>query len=1068
MFSRYIHQVELKKWWKWFFLLPILLFSLIAAYLCFTLSREEHASFLELYIVLGVLFLFVVCLLYGVHQYIIQPLKVLQKTTEHLITGDANQLTIDIQGPKEVIDISQKLLILVDRFKQQATELALVQEDLSQHAQLASIMGHEIRTPLNGILGMLDLLRSTTLSKHQQECVDVARKSSGLLVDFINTVLDEKTDTTIQEPNEIEKNEQEVELDLQEAKNNLRSSRLDQALRMQRYQSKDKKKCVLVVEDNHTNQLVASGMLRALGYDYALAWNGIEALELFGKTHFDLILMDCNMPEMNGYDATLRIRELEQEDGQHIPIVAMTADAQLGAMERCKEAGMDDYLLKPVLLADLRKTIQKWLTLHLQEIEELTKHLFEIRADEPSVDPVFFAGLKELLGDYIELTIKPYLEDMPLYLADFEDAAIKGDREALLVLLHVMKGASGNFGTIVLQRYLHDMETLISQEHYDAILEKLILIQEEFSIVHAILSEELVGRDIPHHLSIETELQVLVVDDDRCTRHILRTILQAQGFRVEEAGNGVQALLMLKYFRPDAIILDGIMPVMDGFTACARIQELPDGKDIPILMLTALDDSFSMKQALAVGANDYVTKPIHFLTLPQRLHRLIDASHSDRQAMHLVYNDVLTGLPNRKLFFEQLDRVIVESAKIGHEAALLFLNIKRFKHVNDTLGHAIGDRLLVAISQRIRHSIRSTDFVARIGGDEFAIIFSDIPDINAITAAAKNLVRALSAPISIDKHDIIISTCAGIAMYPQDAKEPEELLRHANTAMVQAKTDQTGIEFFSIEMERLLLDKNRLEMDLSEALAHNSFQLYYQPQADLRSGRIVGVEALIRWQHPTRGFVSPVDFIPLAEELGLIGLLGLWVMRTACYQLQEWLEKGFPPIRMAVNVSVQQLLHQEFVQQVAGVIEETGINPDYLELEITESMLMENAKDTLQILHDLRALGVRMSIDDFGTGYSSLAYLRQFPVDIIKIDRSFTLDVPDDNDACAIVAAVIVLAHSLRLEVVAEGVETETQLHFLQQQQCDILQGYYLSRPVPAKQLTKEFMEKGHFIASEL
>ena len=413
---------------------------------------------------------------------------------------------------------------------------------------------------------------------------------------------------------------------------------------------------------------------------------------------------------------------------------------------------------------------------------------------------------------------------------------------------------------------------------------------------------------------------------------------------------------------------------------------------------------------------------------------------------------MLTGLPNRTLFFERLGQGIEAAAAADSQVAVLFMDLDRFKYVNDNLGHDVGDRLLQAVAQRVRHSVRNVDTVARLGGDEFTVVLSDLDGPGAAATAAHNICRMLATPFQIDGHDIFVTSSVGIAMYPHDGTDVATLVKHADSAMYRAKKTNTGFQFYEASMEQSISEHVRLESDLRRALELNQLEVYYQPQSSFATGQIVAMEALVRWHHPTRGMVSPAEFIPLAEETGIIIALGDWVLRTACAQLKAWHNEGLPPLRVAVNLSVRQLLQKDFSRTVEAVLADTGLAPHLLELEITESTLMENAQDTLTALHRLRSLGVRLSIDDFGTGYSSLSYLKRFPVDIIKIDRSFVRDVPQDADDAAIVTAIIALAHSLRLEVVAEGVETVAQLHFLQARHCDLLQGYHLSPAIPAAQ----------------
>jgi diguanylate cyclase (GGDEF)-like protein len=435
--------------------------------------------------------------------------------------------------------------------------------------------------------------------------------------------------------------------------------------------------------------------------------------------------------------------------------------------------------------------------------------------------------------------------------------------------------------------------------------------------------------------------------------------------------------------------------------------------------------------------------------------RIIEANRAEKRIRHLAYNDLLTGLPNRTLFFDLLGQSVAQARSTQSMLAVLFMDLDRFKYVNDNLGHDVGDRLLVAVAQRVRRTVRSVDVVARLGGDEFTVVLTDIDGPAPAATAAQSICRVLAAPFQIDGHDIFVTSSVGIAMYPHDGLDVPTLIKHADSAMYRAKKTNTGFQFYEASMENTLSEHVRLESDLRRALENSELEVYYQPQARLGDERIIGMEALVRWNHASRGMVPPNDFIPLAEETGLINPLGEFVLRTACAQLRAWLDDGLPSMRVAVNLSVRQLLQKNFADTVEAALQDTGLPPHLLELEITESTLMEQASDTLQALHRLRALGVRLSIDDFGTGYSSLSYLKRFPVDIIKIDRSFVRDVPQDADDAAIIAGIIALAHSLRLEVVAEGVETQAQLDYLKEQFCDLLQGYYLSAAVPAPEFAE-------------
>ncbi|WP_232063098.1 EAL domain-containing protein [Undibacterium sp. KW1] len=817
---------------------------------------------------------------------------------------------------------------------------------------------------------------------------------------------------------------------------------------------------VLVVEDNRTNQMVAAGMLSLSACHCEFAGNGKEAVEAARRNRYDLILMDCSMPEMDGYEATVRIRSYEDGLGRRTPIVAMTANTQRGDAEKCLAIGMDDYLAKPITLVELRQKLERWLTRGGAAGRALPSGGQLQPLDGQPLDRAVFDKLRDILGPGLQQTVSLFLEDTPVYLEQLNQGLQQGDAEMVRAMAHSIKGSSGNLGASNLLQFAKEVEQLALERHLSEISPLLSSLHQAYEAVAYELSNEvfLEGHEVVspgRHVA-----KVLVVDDDRSTRSTLRHTLQRDGFKVEEAADGSQALLMLKRMRPDVILMDAVMPVMDGFTACSLIQEMPRGRSIPVLMITALEDNTSVERAFAAGACDYIPKPIHFAVLSQRVRRIIEANQAEKRIRHLAFNDVLTGLPNRTQFLDQLGRRLAMAKENVESVAILFLDLDRFKNVNDTLGHDVGDRLLIAVAQRIRRSVRNADCVARLGGDEFTVILSELADPAAAASAAQNICRTLAKPFQIDSHDIFVTASIGISVYPSDGMDVGTLVKHADTAMYRAKKTNTDFQFFEAAMEHSISERVRLENDLRRALERNELAVFYQPQARMDNGEIIGAEALVRWFHPTRGMVSPLEFIPMAEETGLIIALGEWVLRTACAQMRNWMDKGMGHLRVAVNLSVSQLLQKDFANTVEQVLFDTGLPAKMLELEITESTLMEHAQDTLAILDRLRSLGVRLTIDDFGTGYSSLSYLKRFPVDIIKIDRSFVRDVPGDADDAAIVTGIIALAHSLRLEVVAEGVETREQLEFLRTQSCDILQGFYLSKPIPAQQLEDEILSQ--------
>lgn len=818
---------------------------------------------------------------------------------------------------------------------------------------------------------------------------------------------------------------------------------------------------LMVVEDNRTSQAIAIGMLEILGCSVKVVENGRLAVQAFKCESWDLILMDCNMPEMDGYEATALIRTLEAETGQRVPIVAMTANTQPADVAKCLSAGMDDHLPKPLTLDSVRAHLNRWLPIRAGGSPGMPMDtMLNPRPDEP-IDRTALRRLREALGGAVGQVIRPFLEDMPAYLEQMEAAAEAADSDALHRAAHAVKGAAGNFGAVALVALAKEMEALAEKGQNDAAGRLTARLRAEYALVRQTLNHELQSESETPVQQMEVgAARVLVVDDDRSTRSALCTVLQRNGFVVTEAADGSEVADEVRRMRPDVILMDALMPVMDGFTACALLQKSPEGREIPVLMITALEDSASIERAFAAGASDYIPKPLHLAVVNQRVRRLVDATRTQRRVRHLAYHDALTGLPNRLQFNDHLNRCIERVEDAAQSLALLYLDLDRFKFVNDTLGHEIGDKLLKKVASRIRACVRGSDCVARLGGDEFAIIIDDLPSHNVASTTAQKICNSVKAPFEIDGHDIVVSASVGIALFPGDGMDSSALLRRADTAMYRAKKKSSGFEFFEETMEASASEHLRFEGALRRALERGEFAVYYQPIADAGEGHVVGMEALVRWHHPTRGLVSPIEFIPLAEETGLIIPIGEWVLRTACKQLKAWHDAGWPKLYVTVNLSGLQLQQANLVETVRSVLRDTGLDPRCLILEITESMLMEHVEETLLTLKALKATGAGLALDDFGTGYSSLAYLKRFPVDVLKIDRAFIQDMTENADDVSIVQGIIALAHSLRLKVVAEGVETAKQHSYLAKLNCNLIQGYLLSQPVPAEIFETNFQTR--------
>ncbi|MFY9584063.1 MAG: EAL domain-containing protein [Candidatus Acidiferrales bacterium] len=436
---------------------------------------------------------------------------------------------------------------------------------------------------------------------------------------------------------------------------------------------------------------------------------------------------------------------------------------------------------------------------------------------------------------------------------------------------------------------------------------------------------------------------------------------------------------------------------------------------------------------------------------------------SEERLLHDAFHDALTGLPNRALFMDRLGLSLGRAKRPGASLfAVLFLDLDRFKVVNDSLGHAIGDELLVAMAQRLKRCLRPGDTVARFGGDEFAFLLVDVKKISGAIRVAERIKEALAAPFNLDGHEVFATASIGLTMGQTDYAKPEDFLRDADAAMYRAKAQgRARYEIFDSDMHARAVTLLHLESDLRGAIDHHQLSIHYQPIISLQTGSITGAEALLRWQHPQRGFVSPGEFIPLAEETGLIRPIGEWVLWAACAQATAWQADGYSGLRVTVNFSSRQFEYENIQELIQKVLKETRLAPQTLELEITESMAIRDCELGARTLNELRAIQIRISIDDFGIGSSSLAYLKRLPIATLKIDRSFVRDLATDPDDASITSAIIAMAHSLKLNVVAEGVETEEQLAFLRSQQCDEMQGYLFSPPVPPEAFSK-LLREGH------
>ncbi|MEK9133499.1 MAG: EAL domain-containing protein, partial [Pseudomonadota bacterium] len=440
---------------------------------------------------------------------------------------------------------------------------------------------------------------------------------------------------------------------------------------------------------------------------------------------------------------------------------------------------------------------------------------------------------------------------------------------------------------------------------------------------------------------------------------------------------------------------------------------------------------------------------------------ITERKHSERRLKQLAHFDSLTDLPNRVQFIERLEQTMADADRTERLVGVVFLDLDRFKYINDSLGHGKGDMLLREVAIRLNGAIRRGDTVARLSGDEFALVLADMGHVDDAVRVVQKILDVFQQPFLVAGHELFVTASMGITLYPFDDRGAQDLLRNADVAMYRAKeSGKNNYQFYVAEMTAKATERLSLETDLRSALDRGELSLHYQPIAEGKSGRIVGMEALLRWKHPVRGMISPAQFIPLAEETGFIIPIGEWVLRTACLQCRAWQKLGFPSLYVAVNLSSRQFHQKDLPASIYNILQETGLKPAFLGLELTEGLVMQQAEASVNTLRELKAMDMRISIDDFGTGYSSLSYLKRFPIDVLKIDQSFVRDIPGDADDAAIASTIITMAHSLGLKVVAEGVETKEQLNFMREHGCDAMQGYFLSKPLPADQF-ESFLKSG-------
>lgn len=566
-------------------------------------------------------------------------------------------------------------------------------------------------------------------------------------------------------------------------------------------------------------------------------------------------------------------------------------------------------------------------------------------------------------------------------------------------------------------------------------------------------------------LDLTDKPRILVIDDDEQVRCLLLDLL-GEVYNCREVSSAEAALSVLGQQSFDLIISDIDMGGMSGLELVPHVHSI--SPDSVVLMISGKSNIETAIAAMHAGAFDYIMKPFDVRhveaaverALKQRLLLAQKRRYKDEleQLLHertaqvdrLAYYDTLTSLPNRTLFEDRLAQAVALAQRADKKVAVLFIAPDQLKKVNDTLGHRAGDQLMQQVAVRLRGCVNDTDTVARFGGDQFVLVLPEIESSKDVVDVITSIQKALNPSFKLDRQELFATASVGVSFFPEDGHDGSSLVKNAGAALYRAKkSGGNEYRFYTADMHAKASKRFELETSLRHAIDNEEFLLHYQPRVAISGLEIVGLEALVRWHHPKLGLVPPGDFIPLAEETGLILPIGEWVLREACRQNREWQDQGFSRMRIGVNISARQFQQQHLSETVVRILEESNLEPRFLELELTESSIMSNADATIEVLSKLQTMGVAISVDDFGTGFSSLSYLKRLPIDSLKVDQSFVRELATDPDDAALVMAIVNLAHALRLRVVAEGVETQEQLRFLRLLRCDEIQGYLISRPLP-------------------
>ncbi|MEJ2110556.1 MAG: EAL domain-containing protein [Acidobacteriota bacterium] len=825
-----------------------------------------------------------------------------------------------------------------------------------------------------------------------------------------------------------------------------------------------KKPTLLVVASDSPTRMMAKESLQEAGFIIEAVENGELALDAFEQMKPDFVILEGNLAGMDGFTACIEIRK--GSGGKRTPILILIDSDDVASIERAYSAGATDFQTRPVDWFLLSQRIRYMIR---------SKDYFEAMIQSEEKNKALLAAIPDLIltldknGRFIDY--KPSNEFDTITLPDnFLNKTVHEvlPKAVAEICLHHVEKALETKETQVFEypiEYsgdIREFETRAVPKGDDHVLTIVRDITEQKESARAL------EREKDFIATILDTSSALVVVRDRLGRIIRfnKTCEKATGFRSEEVE---KKFLWDFLLRPKDVILEK-----------SAFQELLAGKqsnkyEAPLITKSGGKRLIVWSNSALHGRDNSIEYVISTgLDITER-------HQAEERIQFLAYYDGLTNLPNRILFKEHLNQALAYSQRHERLMAVMFVDLDRFKQINDTFGHSLGDLLLKGIAERLRHCLRQSDCVSRLeigetepsvgrfGGDEFTILIPDIPNVQAVARIAKRILESISEQFELEKQEIFVTPSIGISIYPHDGTNAESLLKHADVAMYAAKDKgRSGYHFYNESMNKRTYDKLTLENHLRKAIKRDEFTIYYQPKVEIKTQKLVGAEALLRWNHPTKGLITPSRFIPLAEETGLIKPMGLWGFHAVCIQSVKWQKSGLPPIPISVNLSAVQFQQRDLTDKIIRIIKETKMDPKLIEMEITESTIMQNEEDAGRVLMRLKDLGMSISIDDFGTGYSSLYYLKRFTLDALKIDRSFIKDLSSDPDDRAITTAIIALARTLGLKVVAEGVEEPEHLRFLKEMGCDHAQGFFFSPPLPADKFVEYVSENYELVPADV